>query len=110
MAVGYRALGLRESAKGDTFGGHRHEEVMEAVALSELVKSEALCAVMLDSLPLVLTIDRQEAFTPVRVLFNWRCGVEKVIASVQHMLTMPGIVLSVRYTKMNKTKFFPLIN
>lgn len=27
---------------------------METVALSELVKSEALCAMMLDSLPLVL--------------------------------------------------------
>lgn len=27
---------------------------MEAVALSELMKSEALCAMMLDSLPLVL--------------------------------------------------------
>lgn len=75
------------------------------------MKSEALSAVMHDYLPLA-PIDSQEAYIPIRVLlFNWPRGVEHVIAfSVQQMLMMPGIVLSARYTKMNKTKFLPLIN
>jgi len=36
VAVGCRALGLREPAKGDTFGGRRNEEVMEAMAYVNL--------------------------------------------------------------------------
>lgn len=75
------------------------------------MKSEALSAVMHVSLPRV-PIDYQEAYIAVRVLaFNWSHGIEQVIAfSVQQMLMTPGIVLSARYTKMNKTEFLPLIN
>lgn len=60
--VGYRTPGLRESAKRHMFGGHRHEEVMAVVALHELVKSEASCAMTHDSLPLALLTIKKPTF------------------------------------------------